>query len=77
MAFKQNISVDRKLNEINHDYQRMRKRAVKRISKRLGTPIPEKKDHLGADAWVHIKRINPIEAGVWVVVGLLIGFWIH
>jgi len=75
--YKQNVGIDRKLNEINHDYQRMRKLAKRRISKKLGDPIPENKDHWGADAWVNVKHIKWYEVAVWLSVGYLIALWLH
>jgi len=80
----QDIKVEQKLNEINHDYQRMRKLAKRR---RLGVltrankmRVQQEKElqkKLGGEAWIHLKRISVVEASVWVAVGLLIGFWIH
>ena len=71
-----------KLNDLNHDYQRMRKMGKKRINKNLTKFNREQakiekeiRDRLGAEAWVDLKRISVVEASVWVAVGLLIGFW--
>ena len=72
-----------KLNDLNHDYQRMRKMGKKRINKNLTKFNREQakiekeiRDRLGAEAWVDLKRISVVEASVWVAVGLLIGFWL-
>jgi hypothetical protein len=80
----QNIKIEQKLNEINHDYQRMRKLATKRrdkilnkINKDRALQEKELQRKLGGEAWIDLKRINIVEASVWVAVGLLIGFWIH
>ena len=71
-----------KLNDLNHDYQRMRKMGKKRINKNLTKFNREQakiekeiRDRLGAEAWIDLKRISVVEASVWVAVGLLIGFW--
>ena len=72
-----------KLNDLNHDYQRMRKMGKKRINKNLTKFNREQakiekeiRDRLGAEAWIDLKRISVVEASVWVAVGLLIGFWL-
>jgi hypothetical protein len=72
-----------KLNDLNHDYQRMRKMGKKRINKNLTKFNREQakiekeiRDRLGAEAWIDLKRISVLEASVWVAVGLLIGFWL-
>ena len=72
-----------KLNDLNHDYQRMRKMGKKRINKNLTKFNREQakiekeiQRKLGAEAWVDLKRISVVEASVWVAVGLLIGFWL-
>ena len=82
---KQDISKDpfRKLNEVNHDYQRMRKIATKRrdkiltrINKDRAKQEREAYKKLGSEAWVDVKGTWK-ERLAWVVIGLLIGFWIH
>ena len=80
----QDIKMEQKLNEINHDYQRMRKLAKKRrdkildkINKDRAKQEREANRKLGSEAWIDLKRINIVEAGIWVAVGLLIGFWLH
>jgi hypothetical protein len=80
----QDIKIEQKLNEINHDYQRMRKLAKKRrmgvlnrANKMRAQQEKEVQRKLGGEAWVDLKRISVVEASVWVAVGLLIGFWIH
>jgi hypothetical protein len=80
----QNIKVEQKLNEINHDYQRMRKLAkrrrlgvLNRANKMRAQQEKELQKKLGGEAWIDLKRISVVEASVWVAVGLLIGFWIH
>lgn len=72
-----------KLNDLNHDYQRMRKMGKKRINKNLTKFNKEQakvekeiRDRLGAEAWVEARR-GWAEKVVWVCVGLLIGMWIH
>jgi hypothetical protein len=72
-----------KLNDLNHDYQRMRKMGRKRINKNLtkfnkdrAKEEKEIRDRLGVEAWVDLKRISILEASAWVAVGLLLGFWL-
>jgi len=72
-----------KLNDLNHDYQRMRKMGRKRINKNLtkfnkdrAKEEREIQRKLGAEAWIDLKRISVLEASVWVAVGLLVGFWL-
>jgi hypothetical protein len=80
----QNVKLEQKLNEINHDYQRMRKLAKKRrlgvltrANKMRAQQEKELQKKLGGEAWIDLKRISVVEASVWVAVGLIIGFWIH
>lgn len=80
----QEIKIEQKLNEINHDYQRMRKLAkrrrlgvLNRANKMRAQQEKELQKKLGGEAWIDLKRISVVEASVWVAVGLLIGFWIH
>jgi hypothetical protein len=79
----QEIKIEQKLNEINHDYQRMRKLAKKRrmgvlnrANKMRAQQEKELQKKLGGEAWVDVKS-TWLEKVVWVAVGLLIGFWIH
>jgi hypothetical protein len=79
----QNIKVEQKLNEINHDYQRMRKLAKRRrlgvltrANKMRAQQEKELQKKLGGEAWVEVKG-TWLEKVVWVAVGLIIGFWIH
>jgi hypothetical protein len=80
----QDIKVEQKLNEINHDYQRMRKLAKRRrlgvltrANKMKAQQEKELQKKLGSEAWIDLKRISVVEASVWVAVGLIIGFWVH
>lgn len=79
----QDIKIEQKLNEINHDYQRMRKLATKRrdkilsrINKDRARQEREANRKLGGEAWVDVKGTWK-ERIVWVIIGLLIGFWLH
>ena len=72
-----------KLNDLNHDYQRMRKLAKKRrdglltkFNKERARQEKEMQHKLGGEAWIDLNRINIIEASVWVAVGLLVGLWL-
>lgn len=85
----QDINPDavRKLNEVNHDYQRMRKIAKKRISKRLsaGQRILKKNEvdtmrHLGIESLTTQKRTwrqRVVESSIWIAIGFLISLWLH
>ena len=71
-----------KLNDLNHDYQRMRKLAKRRIDGRLTkfnkARAKEERDlqsKLGSEAWVEARHGWVVKL-VWVGVGLLVGFWI-
>lgn len=79
----QEIKIEQKLNEINHDYQRMRKLAkrrrlgvLNRANKMKAQQEKELQKKLGGEAWVEVKG-TWIEKYVWIAVGLLIGFWIR
>jgi hypothetical protein len=70
-----------KLNDLNHDYQRMRKMGKKRINKNLtkfnkdrAKEEKEIRDRLGAEAWVETRHSWVVKL-VWAGVGLLLGFW--
>ena len=70
-----------KLNDLNHDYQRMRKLAKRRIDGRLtkfnkdrAKEEKEMQRRLGSEAWVGV-RYGWVVKLVWVGVGLLVGFW--
>ena len=71
-----------KLNDLQHDYQRMRKMGKKRINKNLtkfnkdrAKEEKEIRDRLGAEAWVETQH-GWVVIVVWVCVGLLFGFWL-
>jgi hypothetical protein len=70
-----------KLNDLNHDYHRMRKLAKRRINGRLTkfnkARAKEERDlqsKLGGEAWVGVRHGWVVKL-VWVGVGLLVGFW--
>jgi hypothetical protein len=55
----QNVNIEDKLNDLNHDYQRMRKLAKKRINKNLtkfnkdrAKQEKEIQNKLGGESWV-------------------------
>lgn len=71
------------LKDLEHDYQRMRKLAKKRrngiltrFNEERAKQEKETQRLLGGEAWIDLKRINIVEAGVWISVGLLIGLWL-
>ena len=72
-----------KLNDLNHDYQRMRKLAKRRrvgilnkVNKEKARQEKEARKLLGGEAWVEVKG-TWLEKLTWVAVGLLIGLWLH
>ena len=80
---KQEINMEQKLNDLNHDYQRMRKLAKKRrlgilnrANKLRAKQEKEMQNKLGGESWVEV-RGTWLEKVVWVLVGLLVGLWLH
>ena len=78
---RQQVNIEDKLNDLNHDYQRMRKLAKKRINKNLTKFNKDKADQekemrnkLGGESWVNIEK-TWAEYGVWLLVGVLLGSW--
>jgi F0F1-type ATP synthase membrane subunit b/b' len=70
-----------KLNDLNHDYQRMRKLAKKRRSSILDKINKEraKQEHeiqrkLGGESWVEVEK-GWVRYGVWLIAGVLLGSW--
>jgi hypothetical protein len=77
----QNVNIEDKLNDLNHDYQRMRKLAKKRrlgiLNKANKVRAKQEKDmrnKLGGESWVNIEK-TWVEYGAWLLVGLLLGSW--
>jgi ElaB/YqjD/DUF883 family membrane-anchored ribosome-binding protein len=71
-----------KLNDLNHDYQRMRKMGKKRINKNLtkfnkeqARIEKEMRSKLGGEAWVNIERAW-VRYGIWLAIGFVLGVWI-
>lgn len=71
------------LKDLEHDYQRMRKLAkqrrngiLNRFNKERAKQEKETRRSLGGEAWVNLKQINLVEVGVWIGVGMLVGFWL-
>ena len=77
----QNINIEDKLNDLNHDYQRMRKLAKKRrlgilnkANKVRAKQEKEIQNKLGGESWVSIEK-TWVEYGAWLLVGVLLGSW--
>ena len=77
----QNVNIEDKLNDLNHDYQRMRKLAKKRINKNLtkfnkdrAKQEKEIQNKLGAESWVEVEK-KWVRYGAWLLVGVLLGSW--
>lgn len=71
-----------KLNDLNHDYQRMRKLAKRRINGRLTKFNKDRareekaiQRKLGSESWVTIRR-TWVDKVVWVGIGIIFGMWI-
>jgi hypothetical protein len=78
---KQEISIEDKLNDLNHDYQRMRKLAKKRrvgilnkANKDRAKQEKEMQNKLGGESWVNIEK-TWVEYGAWLLAGVLLGSW--
>jgi hypothetical protein len=79
---KQEINIEQKLNDLNHDYQRMRKLAKKRrlgiLSKANKARAKEEKDiqsKLGGESWVKVEK-TWYQFGAWLIVGVIFGGWL-
>jgi hypothetical protein len=79
---KQEINIEEKLNDLNHDYQRMRKLAKKRrlgiLSKANKARAKEEKDiqsKLGGESWVKVEK-TWYQFGAWLIVGVIFGGWL-
>lgn len=77
------IKIQQKINEINHDYQRMRKLAKKRrigilnkANKMRAHQEKELRKKLGGESWVEVQGTWK-EKVVWVLIGLIVGMWLH
>ena len=77
----QNVNIEDKLNDLNHDYQRMRKLAKKRrlgilnkANKIRAKQEKEIQNKLGGESWVSIEK-TWVEYGAWLLVGVLLGSW--
>jgi hypothetical protein len=77
----QNVNIEDKLNDLNHDYQRMRKLAKKRrlgilnkANKVRAKQEKEIQNKLGGESWVSIEK-TWVEYGAWLLVGVLLGSW--
>ena len=71
-----------KLNDLNHDYQRMRKLAKKRrlgiLSKANKARAKEEKDiqrKLGGESWVKVEK-TWYQFGAWLIAGVIFGGWL-
>ena len=78
---KQQVDIEDKLNDLNHDYQRMRKLGKKRINKNLTKFNKEQakiekeiQNKLGVESWVEVEK-KWVRYGAWLLVGVLLGSW--
>jgi hypothetical protein len=78
---KQQVDIEEKLNDLNHDYQRMRKLAKKRrlgiLNKANKVRAKQEKDmqnKLGGESWVEVEK-SWVSYGAWLLAGVLLGSW--
>jgi hypothetical protein len=78
---KQQINIEDKLNDLNHDYQRMRKLAKKRrngildrINKERAKQEKEIHNKLGGESWVKVEK-TWYQFGAWLIAGVFLGSW--
>jgi hypothetical protein len=78
----QNVNIEDKLNDLNHDYQRMRKLAKKRINKNLTKFNKDKakqekeiQNKLGGESWVQVEK-SWVRYGAWLIAGVIFGGWL-
>lgn len=79
---KQQVNIEDKLNDLTHDYQRMRKLGKKRIDKNLTKFNKEQariekeiQSKLGVESWVEVEK-SWVRYGAWLLVGVLLGTWL-
>ena len=79
---KQQVDIEDKLNDLTHDYQRMRKLGKKRIDKNLTKFNKEQariekeiQSKLGVESWVEVEK-SWVRYGAWLLVGVLLGTWL-
>lgn len=79
---KQQVDIEDKLNDLTHDYQRMRKLGKKRIDKNLTKFNKEQariekeiQSKLGVESWVEVEK-GWVRYGAWLLVGVLLGTWL-
>jgi len=79
--YTQNINMVKKLNEANHDYNTMRRRAVLRREYRKKKYEVETDRHVGMAelnrAYRRSMRERITESCVWIAIGVLIALWLH
>jgi len=79
---RQQVNIEDKLNDLTHDYQRMRKLGKKRIDKNLTKFNKEQariekeiQSKLGVESWVEVEK-GWVRYGAWLLVGVLLGTWL-
>jgi len=79
---RQQVNIEDKLNDLTHDYQRMRKLGKKRIDKNLTKFNKEQariekeiQSKLGVESWVEVEKVW-VRYGAWLLVGVLLGTWL-
>jgi hypothetical protein len=78
---KQNIRIVREINIPNHNYDKLRRKAIRRISTRIGkVSKPTISDDLGAEFMVVRRKTlkqKAVEVVTWVSVGFVLNIFLN
>jgi hypothetical protein len=78
---KQNIRIVREINIPNHNYDKLRRKAMRRISTRIGkVSKPTISDDLGAEFMVVRRRTwkeKVVDVATWVSVGFVLNIFLN
>ena len=81
MHLNQNIKLVQKLNEANHDYETLRRRAKIRRAYRAKKQEVENERNIGMAelnrAYRRSMRERITESCVWIFVGVILTLWLH
>ena len=81
MHLSQNINLVKKLNEANHDYTTLRRRARIRRAYRAKQQEVENERNVGMAelnrAYRRSMRERITESAVWILVGVILTLWLH
>lgn len=78
---KQNVHIVKKLNEANHNYKTLRRRAVLRRAYRAKKQEVENNRHVGmaelSRSYRRSMRERITESAIWILVGVILTLWLH